>query len=580
MKILGLNAYHGDSAACLVVDGRLVAAAEEERFRRVKHWAGFPAEAIRYCLESQGLALTDIDHIAVNRDPSANLMKKALFVFSKRPNLAQVTDRLKNSMRVKNISDVFADLKADIHHVEHHRAHLASAFFASGFENAALVSLDGFGDFSSGMWGKGEKNKIKLMDQVYFPHSLGLFYLAMTQYLGFPNYGDEYKLMGLAGYGRPTELEKLREIMKLKSLGGYELNLDYFLHHSEGVPMVWEGGSPTLGIVYSSKMEKLFGPARKPDSPVEGFHKDLAASVQRIYEEAFFHVLNAVYEKTGDPNLCLAGGCALNGVANGKIKSQTRFQNFFIQPAAGDAGGALGAAFWVWHHELEKPRCFVMDHVYWGPEFSEAEVSRELETSSSRLKEQHCSIQKLDNEEDLCTRTAAAIAGGKIIGWFQGRMEWGPRALGNRSVLADPRRADMKAILNLKIKHRESFRPFAPSVLSEKASAWFEMEDTSPFMLTVCPVRPDKRTKIPAVTHVDGTARPQTVAQDQNPLFYKLIAAFDRLTGVPVLLNTSFNENEPIVRLPREAIECFLRTRMDILVIDRHWIERFEDTHS
>ncbi|OGW91504.1 MAG: carbamoyltransferase, partial [Omnitrophica bacterium RIFCSPHIGHO2_02_FULL_63_14] len=454
------------------------------------------------------------------------------------------------------------------------RAHLASAFFVSPFDSAAVVSVDGFGDFASAMWGVGEGNAIDVKDQVNFPHSLGLFYLAMTQFLGFRNYGDEYKVMGLAAYGRPSEVQKLRRLVKLKPGGRFELELDYFLHHTEGVSMIWDEGQPRIGTAYSPKLEELLGPARPPAAPVEDRHKALAASLQAVYEEAFFHLLNHVHARTKSENLCLAGGCAMNSVANGKVFDRTPFRNLFVQPAAGDAGGAIGAAFSVWHEKLGKGRSFVMDHANWGPEFGDEEISSELGVRSSELKKENCQVEKIDDEERLCRETAKAIADGKVVGWFQGRMEWGPRALGNRSIVCDPRRADMKDILNLKIKRRESFRPFAPSVLREKTAGWFETDTDVPFMLQVYPVRPEKRALIPAVTHVDGSGRLQTVTAGQNPLYHRLIAAFDRLTGVPMVLNTSFNENEPIVRAPAEALECFLRTRMDRLVLGRHVVAR------
>ena len=569
MNILGINAYHGDSSACLVVDGKLVAAVEEERFRRIKHWAGFPAESIRYCLEAAHLTLSQIDHVAVNRDPDANLLKKVLYAFSKRPSLEAIKDRLKNVSKINDISAALGD--AFQWNVEHHRAHLGSAFFVSPFDSAAVVSVDGFGDFVSAMWGVGEKNRIEVHDQVNFPHSLGLFYLAMTQFLGFPNYGDEYKAMGLSAYGKPADMEAMRRVVKLKSGGGFELDLDYFLHHSEGVSMVWEAGEPKIGQVFSQKFIDLLGPPRKPDEPMEERHKNLAASMQAMYEEAFFHLLNAVYDKIKNPALCLAGGCAMNSVANGKIFDKTEFKDLYVQAAAGDAGGAIGAAFYVWNQELKKPRSFVMDHAYWGPEF---ECSEELRVKSEELKKENCRVEKITDETELCLRTAKAIAEGKVVGWFQGRMEWGPRALGNRSILCDPRRADMKDLLNLKIKRRESFRPFAPSILRERVAEWFETDYDVPFMLQVYQIREDKRKEIPAVTHVNGSGRLQTVTKEQNPIYYKLIDAFGKLTKVPILLNTSFNENEPIVCKPSEAMECFLRTKMDVLVLGNFFVQR------
>jgi len=581
MVILGLNAYHGDSSACIVIDGKLIAAAEEERFRRIKHWAGFPSNAIKYCLKEANIRIEDIDYIAVNRCPKAHLIRKALFAIGGlSPRL--IIDRLKNAGKVQGLKRIMAsefgvkekDIMAEIFNIEHHIAHLASAFFVSPFKNSALVSVDGFGDFVGAMWGIGEDKKIKVMDRVFFPHSLGLFYLAFTQYLGFPKYGDEYKVMGLAAYGKSTEMGRMRKIVKLNANGKFELNLDYFVHHREGASMTWEGGEPVLGQVYSKYLEDEFGPARKKGEPITKHHENTAASLQAMYEEAFFHLLNYVYEQTKIPVLCLAGGCAMNSVANGKIFDKTPFKEVYIQPAAGDAGGALGAAYYVWHQVLDNPREFIMEHAYWGPQYTKDEVKVEIEKKRSELIKLNCVIEEIDDENDLCRKTAKEIANGKVVGWFQGRMEWGPRALGNRSIVVDPRRSDMKDILNVRIKRRESFRPFAPSILLEKTGEYFEKDYPDPFMIKVYPIRPEKRSVIPAVTHVDGTGRLQTVRREDNPLYWKLIKEFENLTGVPVVLNTSFNENEPIVCTPQEALDCFLRTKMDVLVLEKFFISK------
>ena len=582
MIILGLNAYHGDSSACIVVDGKLIAAVEEERFRRIKHWAGFPTEAIKYCLDEGKIKVEDIDHIAVNRNPSANLFKKTVFAFGKHPSLQLVKDRLKNANRVRDSKPKLAEefgidpskLKAKMHHVEHHVAHLGSTFFVSPFDRAAVVSVDGFGDFVGAMWGKGEGNRLEVGDRIFFPHSLGLFYLAMTQYLGFPKYGDEYKVMGLSSYGEPAYVDRMRRIVKFDPNGHFKLGLDYFIHHSEGVTMTWEAGEPTMGPVYSLEMEKSLGPARKKEEPLTKEHENIAASLQAMYEEAFFHLLNHVFQKTKLSTLCLAGGCAMNSVANGKIFDRTPFQEVYIQAAAGDAGGALGAAYYIWNQVLGKPRDFVMNTAYWGPQFSEAEVRKALSVKREELEKMKCKIDQITDEIELCRRTAQAVADGKIVGWFQGRMEWGPRALGNRSIVVDPRRAEMKDVLNARIKRREPFRPFAPSILLEKTTEYFEKDYPDPFMIKVYPVRPEKRSVIPAVTHVDGSGRLQTVRKEDNPLYWQLIKEFENLTGVPVVLNTSFNENEPIVCTPQEALDCFLRTKMDVLVIGDFLIKR------
>jgi carbamoyltransferase len=582
MNILGLNAFHGDSSACLIIDGTLVAAAEEERFRRIKHWAGLPTEAVRYCMEAGGITLDQVDHIAINRNPSANLLKKALFAFQKRPSLKAITDRLSNAGKVKDIESLLCtefkiqNSKFKIHNIEHHLAHLASSFLVSPFDSAAVVSVDGFGDFVSTMWGTGQGSSITVRDQIEFPHSLGLFYLAMTQYLGFPHYGDEYKVMGLAPYGTPSELEKMRRIVKLKPKGLFELDLDYFIHHSEGVSMVWDDGEPQIGTVYSDKLIELLGPARDKDEPLSQYHKDLAASLQEMFEEAFFHLLAHVHAETKSPNICLSGGCAMNSVANGKVFDKSPFTEMYIQSAAGDGGGAIGAAFYVWNQVVGKPRSFIMDHANLGPEFSNTEICELLTVNAERIKQENCTIERIEDEAELCRRTAERVADGKVIGWFQGRMEWGPRALGNRSIVCDPRRADMKEILNQKIKRRESFRPFAPSIIREAVGAWFETDYDVPFMLQVYQIREDKRQLIPAVTHVNGSGRLQSVTESQNSRYYRLIKAFEAITGVPTVLNTSFNENEPVVCKPLEALDCFLRTKMDVLVMGNWFVERRE----
>lgn len=581
-SILGLNAYHADSAACLVVDGELVAAAEEERFRRVKHWAGLPTEAVRYCLAAAGLTLAEVDHVAINRDPRANFFEKARFSFLERPSLKLVSDRLRNAGRVSDPLDLLAEalgverrrMAARFHRVEHHRAHLASAFYVSPFEAATVVSVDGFGDFASALWAKGRGASMELEDHIFFPHSLGLLYQAITQYLGFWSYGSEYKVMGLAPYGEPKFMDELRRLVRLKSDGAYELALDYFRHHAEGVEMVWDGGEPEIGRIYTTQLEELLGPARADGDDLTQRHKDIAASLQATYEEAFFHLLNRVQAATGDTTLCLAGGCAMNSVANGKVFERTPFTDLYVQAAAGDAGGAIGAAYSVWHDVLGRPRGFVMDHAYLGPDFDEGALGGEIETARSAFAAEGCTIERVGDEAELCARTAAAIAEGRVVGWFQGRMEWGPRALGNRSILCDPRRADMKDILNAKIKRRESFRPFAPSIQREHVAEWFETDDDVPFMLQVYQIRADKRALIPAVTHVNGSGRLQTVTAAQNRRYWRLIETFRRATGVPAVLNTSFNENEPVVCHPREAIDCFLRTKMDVLVLGDWMIER------
>jgi carbamoyltransferase len=567
MNVLGINAYHGDVSAALVRDGELVAAAEEERFRRVKHWAGFPAEAIRSCLEMGGLKPEEVDHFAVSRDPKANLWRKALYALRRRPGLGLVRDRARNRSKISSLPEAIAAslslpesrVREKLHWVEHHPAHLASAFFVSPFEEAAVAAIDGFGDFVSTSFAMGRGSNLEVLERVLFPHSLGLLYLAITQYLGFPKYGDEYKVMGLAPYGKPDFVEAIRKLVTLEPGGRFSLALPYFKHWSEGVSMTWDEGEPTIGPVYSDELERLLGPARRPEEPVTARHEAIAASLQVVFEEGAFHVLNALHEMTRSKRLCLAGGCAMNSVANGKIRSRTPFEEVFIQPASGDNGTALGAAFYVWNHVLGKPRGFVMNHSYWGPSFAGP-----LDGSARRF----------EDAQALVDFTAEQIASGKVVGWFQGRMEWGARALGNRSILADPRRIDMREVLNVKIKLREKFRPFAPSILEERLDDWFEGAVPDPFMIQVYPVRADKRAAIPAVTHVDGSGRLQTVSRETNALYWELLRAFEKSTGVPVLLNTSFNENEPIVMRPDEALDCFRRTDMDVLVVGNEVLEK------
>lgn len=605
MIILGLNAYHGDSAACLVHDGEIIAAAEEERFRRIKHWAGFPSQAIAYCLSEARAALSDIDVVAVNSDPSASFLKKIAFTLHQRPDLRFITDRLRNQAKRQSIEAELATafpgtpFKGKVQRVEHHMAHLASAFLVSPFREACVASIDGFGDFSSTAWGVGRIDAIDIDGRVHFPHSLGVFYQAITQYLGFPHYGDEYKVMGLAPYGRPDHLPAMRQIVRLKEGGRFELDTRFFRHHREKIDYAWEGGSPHVGTLFSPALEELLGPARQQDQPLEQKHRDLARSAQAMYEEAFFHLIRHLHEKHRLESLALAGGCAMNSVANGKVLRQSPFKRLYVQSAAGDAGGAIGAAIHAWHISRKTasgpvlsgtPSTSVlsgdslggrrvMDHAYLGPSASDEEVRRLLDDRKAEISDSGCEVADIADEKELCRATAEAISRGEVVGWFQGRMEWGPRALGNRSIVCDPRRADMKDILNLKIKRRESFRPFAPSIQKKHVSAWFEEDGDVPFMMQVYQIREEKRALIPAVTHVDGSGRLQTVYQQTNPRYWRLIEAFREITGVPMVLNTSFNENEPVVCRPTEALECFLRTKMDLLVIG-NWMVRRANTEG
>jgi carbamoyltransferase len=599
MYILGLNAYHGDAAAALIKDGELIAAAEEERFNRIKHCAGFPTQAIRYCLQAAGIGIEAVDHIGISRDPSAHLHKKMLYAATKvarrvatgsqagvavgdtemngngRGLLQNVMSRLKNAAKVRDLTSDLSftlgipanALSAQTHNIEQHQAHLASSFFVSPFDRAALLSIDGFGDFVSTMWAVGEGQAIKVLGQVEYPHSAGILYTATTQFLGFPNYGDEGKVMGLAPYGQPRYLSAMRDMIRTEAGGQFRLNLEYFRHHSDGVDMNWDQGSPVIGRIFSERFLREFGPAREPGAPLTDRDRDLASSLQSRLEEVAFHILNHLHEETGLTDLGLSGGVAYNSVMNGKILLQTPFRRIFIQPAAGDSGTAIGVCYHIYNELSSSVRNKQMSSPYTGPEFSETEIESELKRHGLSF-ERH-------TDDQLTKRAAQDIAAGLVVGWFQGRMEFGPRALGNRSIVVDPRRAEMKEILNSRIKKREEFRPFAPSILAEHVSHYFEQDHPAPTMLMVYQVRPERRGEIPAVTHTDGSGRLQTVSQNDNPRYYQLISEFYSLTGVPVVLNTSFNEDEPIVCTPGQAIECFKRTRMDVLYLGNYEVRTF-----
>jgi len=580
--LLGVNAFHADSAAVIIKDGTILCAVEEERFKRIKHCAGFPTESIKWCLNDAGLKSTEIDHICINTDPTAHQYKRILYAITSQANPRFLWNRWKNKKERSDLKQQLIDAFPDqifagvIHQVEHHRAHLASAFYASKFNESHIISVDGFGDFASAAWGFGRETNLDVYGHIYFPHSLGAFYTAITQFLGFPNYGDEYKVMGLAPYGQPNYMEEMHKIVCIEDKGRYRLNLKYFQHSGrKNLEHQWSQGSPVVGRHWSRNLEDLLGPARTSGQPLEQRHMDIAKSAQLIYEVAFFNLLNFLYSQNQCPNICIAGGCGANSVANGKIVQQTPFKYVYVQAAAGDAGGALGAALDVWH-QLGNPRCKPMQNAYLGFCPRADEISNLLcdESIKEDLAKARCTVRELDDKE-ICEEVADAIIQGLVIGWYEGRMEWGPRALGHRSILGDPRRADMKDILNIKIKRRESFRPFAPSVLREAVRDWFEIDGDVPFMMQVFSIQKDKRELIPAVTHVDGTGRLQTVTAEDNSRYYNLIKTFYGKTGVPMILNTSFNENEPIVCTPRQALDCFLRTKMDILVIENLLVQRF-----
>jgi carbamoyltransferase len=576
MYTLGINAYHADSSAAIFKDGVLIAATEEERFRRVKHWAGFPSLAVAFCLREAGISLHEVDHIAIGRDPYAKLGKKILFLL-KNPGggLGAVKERLMNAKKVASLENEFTTLDREldektirqkIHHVEHHRSHLASAFFASPFEESAILSIDGSGDFTTTMTAVGRGNQIEVLDSVDFPHGVGLFYTAFTQLLGFPHYGDEYKVMGLAPYGEPKYTDKLKDVLIFDDNGLFHLNQKYFRSAKSGIISYGDDHIPVVAPLFSQYMVDQFGAERKKDEALTQYHKDLGASVQRITELLIFHVLNALQKKTGLKNICIAGGVAQNSVANGKLTRNTGFENIYIPSAGHDAGISMGSALYVYNHILKQPRRAAVYSAFTGSRFSNEEIE-------DYLKSRQITYTRY-SESEIYEVVADRLVNAGVVGWFNGRAEFGPRALGARSIIADPRRLDAKDLLNSKIKRRESFRPFAPSILKEYVNEFFEVNDEVPFMEKVFPIREEKRALIPAVTHVDGTGRLQSVDRNVAPRYYQLIETFRQKTGIPILLNTSFNENEPIVNSPEHALDCFLRTNMDMLVLENCVIVR------
>jgi carbamoyltransferase len=576
MYILGLNAYHADSSAALFRDGEMIAAIEEERFTRIKHWAGFPEQSVRFCLGEAGISLADLDFITIGRDPSAKLLSKFGYVLKNPGSALAAWRRAQNSRDVTRIESEFSkidagvpakDLQRKIQNIEHHRSHLASAFFASPFEEAAVLSIDGSGDFTTTMIAHGAGNKINVINSVDFPVSCGLFYTAFTQFLGFPHYGDEYKVMGLAPYGTPRYADKVQDLLVLKKDGLFSWKAEYFVSPGRA-GFHYHNNVPQVGNLFSSRFVDHFGPPRQPSDPLTEYHKDLAASVQKVTETLLFHILEHLRKKTNSSNVCVAGGVAQNSVANGKIVSATGFKNVYIPSAGHDAGISMGSALYLYNHVLGRPRSTPINSAYCGSSFSNDQIEQLLRGRKIRY-------QKLDDRE-LYERVIQKLIEPGVVGWFSGKAEFGPRALGGRSILADPRNPDAKSLLNSKIKRRENFRPFAPSILTEFATEYFERSDNVPFMEKVFPIRQEKRALIPAVTHVDGTGRLQTVDRTVSPRYYQLIETFRRKTGIPLLLNTSFNENEPIVNTPGEALDCFLRTRMDMLVLENCVVERQE----
>ncbi len=576
--VLGLNLFHADSSACLIVNNELISAAEEERFTRVKHYGGIPSNAIKFCLISNGYTLNDVDIISINQNISENLFEKFKYLFSKKFSLKLVLKSLKIKKKRQDIKHSINNLdigtfKGKIIGIEHHLSHVCSSFNVSGFKNATCLSVDGFGDFVSTAWGYGTNENVFLEDKVYFPHSLGVFYQSITQYLGFNNYGDEYKVMGLAPYGKPIYTDKLNNLIKYTGKGKFELNLEYFTHHKNDYSIDFESnGYPVVKTLYSNRLCELLGSPRKTNEKIEQFHKDIASSAQKIYEDIFFKILNFLFEKYKNQNLSLSGGCIMNSVANGKIRDNTNFTNIYIPSAPGDAGGAIGSSF-AFLSKTNKIK-FKHLHAYWGPKFTNDEIKKEIENLILNKGNPHnLNIKLIENEDDLNDFVSSEIQNNKVIGWFQGKMEFGARALGNRSILANPANPKIKELINKKIKLRETFRPFAPSILSEDVEKWFGIYSELPFMSEVKKIKSNKNL-IPGVVHIDDTCRLQTVKKEENKKFYNLIHKFKQKTGIPILLNTSFNENEPIVCSPKDAIKCFLRTEMDIICIENWVISR------
>jgi carbamoyltransferase len=559
MNILGISCFYHDAAACLIQDGRIAAAASEERFTRKKHDEGFPHQAIRYCLQEGGISAQDLDYVGFYDKPFLKFERLLSTYLSTFPRGFLSFSKampvwLKEKLWTPQLIRKELGYRGKILFAEHHMSHAASAFLVSPFREAAILTVDGVGEWATASFGVGRDRQIELFREIRFPHSLGLLYSAFTYYLGFKVNSAEYKVMGLAPYGVPRYVDQVRKLIEIREDGSFEMDMRYFSYH-HGLRMV------------NGRFSRLFGaPPREPESKLEQFHKDVAASVQKVTEEAMLRMASYLHRETKMDNLCLAGGVALNCVANGRVLREGPFKDLFIQPAAGDAGGALGVAAYIHHTLLDQPRGEAMDHAYLGPAYGEKEIE-------ATLKQYSAPALRLE-PDDLVREVAGLIEGQTVIGWFQGRMEFGPRALGSRSILADARNPENRDVVNLKIKFRESFRPFAPTVLEERISEYFEIDRPSPYMLLVAPVREEKRV-IPSVTHVDHSARIQSISRRQNPLYYDLIREFDRRTGVPVIINTSFNvRGEPIVCTPEDAYRCFMRTHMDYLVLGPYLLDK------
>ena len=584
MNILGISCFYHDSAAALVRDGVLVAAAEEERFSRIKHDHGFPSDAIAFCLEQAGLRAEDLDYVVYYEKPFLKFERILSSSLSTFPRSYEVFREgmvawLSEKLWVQNlITDKVGVHPKKVLAIDHHASHAASAFYASPFEDAAILTVDGVGEWATAAFGTGSGNQLALTREIRFPHSLGLLYSAFTAFLGFEVNEGEYKVMGMAPYGKPRYIEKVWKLITLGDDGSFRLNMEYFSFHYSArhtynhrfVELMGEERPPSMHFfTRESGYPSYFG--EKPAdfeqlADRNQYYADVASSIQRVTEEVLLHMARALHKETGKTRLCMAGGVALNSVANGRILRETPFKELYVQPAAGDGGGAVGAALYAHHQLLGQPRRFVMEHAYWGKSYSQGE-------SVDWLRAQNIAHDVVDSEDKMLDRVVESLTRGEVVGWHQGRFEWGPRALGSRSIIADARRADMKDIVNTKIKFREPYRPFAPSVLADAAERYFELPDAckhypARFMLLVVPVKPEHHATLPAITHVDGSGRLQTVFKDASPLYYSLIERFGKATGVPVILNTSFNlKGEPIVTTPANAHNTFVKSDMDMLVL-------------
>jgi len=569
MYILGINAFHADSSAALLFNGEIVCATEEERFTRKKHWAGLPIKSIEFCLSSRNLKMNDISCICIGRDPKAKFFNKLKFMAKNiKPSISMFKQRFVNRSDLNSLGGIIKShfgFCPKLNFIEHHRAHLASAFFSSSFEEATLISIDGSGDFSTIMIGRGVANKIEILESQDFPVSIGLFYTAFTQFLGFPYYGDEYKVMGLSPYGSPDYLKEMRSIIWSGDKNILEWDSTFF-DFNKGV-VSYIDNIPNVSQLFDKiNFEKLFGVKRSKNEEINQRHKNIASSLQMRTEELIFEIIERAFKQTGISNLCIAGGVAQNSVVNGKILNNTSIKEIYIPSAGHDAGISMGASQYHYFHNLDNKRIAALYNANLGISFSNEKIKEIIEGLGLSY--------KYLEDDTLFKYVAKAISNNNVIGFFDGKAEFGPRALGSRSILADPRNSKAQQLLNEKIKKRESFRPFAPSILEDYGEEYFKNYQFTPFMERVLPIRKEKQKLIPAVTHVDGSGRLHSVSKELRPRYYKLILEFYNITGIPILINTSFNENEPVVNIPEEAIDCYLRTDMDMLVIGNYILEK------